>query len=144
VSTAVKRNINIPRTLTFSAEITGVAKGDAGMRMHPPRNHNTNVRNCIVLICRCKQWTVASLGGGPPWVSGCSTTHSTALTQCCYARTEDCSQVLVTIVCSPFFPLPRLNSHSHALHSHGTHGIPVFPIPMHIYTTKVVTYYLLT
>ena len=56
-----------------------------------------------------------------------------------------------------FFPLPRLNSHSHALHSHshpipipwlilfpfpweshGTHGIPVFPIPMHTSTSETV------
>jgi len=53
-------------------------------------------------------------------------------------------------ICSVFFQFPRLNSHSHVLtshshpipipwlillpfpwESHGTHGIPVFPIPMH-------------
>ena len=60
-------------------------------------------------------------------------------------------QVLASYtICSVFFQFPRLNSHSHALNSHshpipipwlillpfpweshGTHGIPVFPIPMH-------------
>ena len=78
-------------------------------------------------------------------VSGCSTTRITALTSCYYIRTEDIHRRL--------FQLPRLNSLSHALNSHshpipipwlillpfpweshGTHGIPVFPIPMHTST----------
>ena len=65
--------------------------------------------------------------------------------------TQALLQVLASyIICSVFFQFPRLNSHSHALNSHshpipiqwlillpfpweshGTHGIPVFPIPMH-------------
>jgi len=75
------------------------------------------------------------------YFSSAQLVQSTALTPCYYVRTEDYSQKTI--------PTPRLNSHSHALNfhshpipipwlilfpltweSHGTHGIPVFPIPM--------------
>ena len=66
------------------------------------------------------------------------------------ALTQALLQVLASYSKQRCFQLPRLNSHSHALNSHshpipirwlillpfpqeshGTHGIPVFPIPMH-------------
>ena len=64
--------------------------------------------------------------------------------------TQALLQVLASYSMQRFFQFPRLNSHSHALNSHshpipipwlillpfpweshGTNGIPVFPIPMH-------------
>jgi len=57
--------------------------------------------------------------------------------------TQALLQVLASYSMQRFFQLPRLNSHSHPnpvpwlillpfpWESHGTHGIPVFPIPMH-------------
>ena len=68
--------------------------------------------------------------------------------------TQALLQVLASYTMQRFFQFPRLNSHSHALNSrshpipipwlillpfpwesHGTHGIPVFPIPMHTSTS---------
>jgi len=52
-------------------------------------------------------------------------------------------QVLASYSMQCFFSLPRLNSHSHPipitwlilfLFPWESHGIPVLPIPMHIYT----------
>ena len=83
--------------------------------------------------------------------------HPLLLVSCNYRRgvdyatlTQALLQVLASHSMQRFFQLPRLNSHSHALNSHshpipipwlillpfpwesqGTHGIPVFPIPMH-------------
>ena len=77
-----------------------------------------------------------------------------------YATTLTQALLQVLIIASYrmqcFFPLTRVNSHVHALHSHShpipvpwlilfpfpweshrTHGIPVFPIPMHISTTDL-------
>ena len=65
--------------------------------------------------------------------------------------TQALLQVLASYSMQRFFQLPRLNSHSHALTSHShpipipwlillpfpweSHGIPVFPIPMHTSST---------